>query len=139
MMGGDVDVPALRPEEREIGDGRFGTGNEDECRLGRDRVSRLDQHHRDARLGAEWVEVVEVGDAREHGNGDDRATALRAVVGKAEHILRRKPARIVEPRHDTEAGPTGALGDQAKAVDEEAGVAAHLVDDEAANARAILR
>ena len=42
-MGQDVDVPALRAQRGEIGDGRLGAGQDDEIGVGRDRLARRDE------------------------------------------------------------------------------------------------
>jgi hypothetical protein len=65
-----VDVPTLPPEEFEICDRRFAAGKDDEIRIERQRPPRCDEFELHPGLEAQGIEVVEVGDVREMGNGD---------------------------------------------------------------------
>ena len=68
-MGEKVDVPALRAEMREVGDRRLAAGQDDEI-ADRQRLARTHEDEPHVRLHAQRIEVVEIGDAREHRHGD---------------------------------------------------------------------
>ncbi len=94
MMGEDVDVPAVFAQGGEIGAGRLGAGDEDEIGIARQGLAGLNQGHGDAGLGAEGIEVVEIGDARQARHGDVEAAPLpRAHVIEGEGVLGRQAGR----------------------------------------------
>ena len=101
-VGENVDVPALPAKKNEIGDGRLRTGDEHEVRIRRDRLARLDDDQRDARLQPQRVEIIEVGDAGKRRHRDDERRARLPVAGEAEHVLGRQRPRLLEPGHDAE-------------------------------------
>ncbi len=59
----DIDVPALRAQEGEVADRRFRAGQDDDVGLRRDRFAGTNEDEIDARLHAERIEIVEIGDA----------------------------------------------------------------------------
>ena len=67
----DVDVPALRAQEGEIADGGFGAWQDDDVRVRGDGLARPHEYQLHTRLHAKRIEVVEIGDAREHWHGDE--------------------------------------------------------------------
>ena len=69
-MGGEVAVPAVAAEVDEVGDGRFRAGNDDQPGILRQRPARRDEDDLDLRLGLQRIEIVEIGDARQHRHGD---------------------------------------------------------------------
>ena len=64
-MGLDIDIPAIMAECRQIGDGRFRAGHDDEAGIRRDGFSWLDEDYRNARFQPQRVQIVEIGDARQ--------------------------------------------------------------------------
>ena len=69
-MRQDVDVPALAAQEGEIGERRLRSRQDDQRRVARQRLARPDQDQLDRRLGAQRVEIVEIGDVRQQRHGD---------------------------------------------------------------------
>src|SRR6202046_2683877 len=68
-MGEEVDIPALFTKEFEIGDRRLAARQDD--KVGdRQRLARADKHEAHGGLNVQRVEVVEIGDARQHWDGD---------------------------------------------------------------------
>jgi len=121
----------------EVGQGRLRAGQQDEVCRDRERAAGRHDLDRDVGLGAERVEIVEIGDARQAWHGDQHALAgapgrLHRVEGDG--ILGRQRARGREPRHDAEGGPARPLLYHLGSAGEEAGIAAELVDDEALDA-----
>src|SRR3546814_13673833 len=68
-MGGDVDVPTLRAQELQIGNGRFSAGQDYERSAGRDRLSWGNHGEPHGWLLRQRVEIVEIGNAGQHGYG----------------------------------------------------------------------
>jgi hypothetical protein len=61
----DVDIPAFAAQRGEIGERRFRSRQDDERRIARQRVTRPHENQLDAGLGAQRVEIVEIGDIAE--------------------------------------------------------------------------
>ena len=84
--------------------------------------------------GLQRIEIVEIGDARQHRHGDLRAAAApaRQPLERRAHpppaVARRLGSQGTTPKH----APAGAAFDRAHAVVEQRRIAAKLVDDEAA-------
>ena len=70
VVGFQINVPALRAEERQITDRRFRSRQQDKIGVGGQRIARMDQRQGDALLLAQRIKVIEIGDPRNHGNGD---------------------------------------------------------------------
>ncbi len=142
-VGEQVDVPALRAEEFEIGDGGFAAGKDDQRRIERQRLTWRNEQQFDLRLRPQWVEVIEVRDVGQPGNDDtnaiSRATGNGRNAGLIElhGIFSRKRAGLMQPGHDAKSLPSGAAFDRPQAVIEQTRIASKLIDDEAANASAI--
>ena len=87
---------------------------------------------RDIGLGRQRIEVVEVGDPGQAGDGDADAAGLRrsgsSLSSTTASSAGRRRARL-EPGHDAECGQSGMLLDDREPVIEQAHVAAKLVDD----------
>ena len=81
-MSEDVDVPALAAQEVEVRERRLRARQDHQRRVARQRPSGLDHDQLDPGLGAKRVEIVEIGDARQHRHGD---------AGDAYGWLRRSP------------------------------------------------
>ncbi len=62
-MGGQIDVPPLRPEESQIGDGRFRAGQDDEIGIRRQRLAGRHQPEIDLGLLRQGIEIIEIRDA----------------------------------------------------------------------------
>ena len=110
-----------------------------------------------AGLGAQRVEIVEIGDARQQRHGDldpsrDSLAALRRICGRdgqprpgwmrtpqRHRILGRQQRGLGEKRHDAEAAPAGALADRGDAAVEQPDIAAEFVDDIAGQPAALGR
>src|SRR5712691_3118397 len=75
-MRQNVDVPPFAPQKGEVGERRLRTRQDDQPGIARQWRPRPDQHKLDPRLGGERVEIVEIGDARQQGNGNFDASAL---------------------------------------------------------------
>ena len=90
----DVDIPTLSAELRQIGACRFGARQQHQIGIARQRPTGLDNHQIDIGLGAQRIEIVEIGDPREarHGNANGARAAQRkpcAGAVEADRILRR--------------------------------------------------
>src|SRR4029077_1068680 len=70
MVRQDIDVPAFAPQTSEVGERRLRARQDDEHGIARQRCSWPDQHKLDRGLYRERVEIVEIGDARQEGDGD---------------------------------------------------------------------
>ena len=85
------------------------------------------------------VEVVEIGDARQHRHGDGhRAVGPRLLVAEAERVFRRQPRGVGEERQEAEGAPARMRFERHHAAQEQVRVAAELVDDEADDGRGVL-
>ena len=97
-------------ERGEIGARRLRAGQQDQVGRLRQRPARLDHGDGDIGLGAQRIEIVEIGDARQARHGDEIGAAgalLRMIEG--ERILGREARRIGKIRHRAEARHAGAL------------------------------
>jgi len=54
----------------EIADGGFAAGQNDDVGIGRNGFTRSDENQLDAGLHAQWIEIVEIGDAGENRHRD---------------------------------------------------------------------
>ena len=77
-MARKVDVPALGAEGGKIGDGGFRAGQEHGIGGG-ERLAARDHLDADAGLKAERVEIVEVGDEGEEGDGNAEGVPFEGV------------------------------------------------------------
>ena len=66
-MGEDVDVPAFATQKVEIRERRLRARQDHQRGVARQRPARPDHDQLDPGLGAKRVEIVEIGDARQHG------------------------------------------------------------------------
>ena len=90
----------------------------------------------DAGLDAERIEIVEIGDARQHRHGDLDAVAMLAVVPRSRSTTSSAGSRPPAAKgHDAERRPAGAPRDRRSAIVEQRGVAAELVDQESLDPR----
>ena len=69
-MGANIGVPALLAQEAQIGDRRFGSGNDHDVGVRRYGGARLDEFDGDRGLEHQRVEIVEIGDACQAQDGD---------------------------------------------------------------------
>ena len=136
VMGPEIDVPALRPQEREVGAGGLRARDDHHRRVARDRLARENHVKPDTGLHLQGVEVVEIGDPRQGEAGDPGLAVTERL--QVERVLGRQQRGPGEPRKHPEALPSGPLGDHLVAVVEKRGVAAEAVDDEALDALGIL-
>ena len=140
----NVDVPPFLPQRGEIRDGRLAAGKDDEIRIRRQRGAALDHRELHRGFGVQRVEIVEIRDPREVGDGDPDMPAAPAFGGVFGRFFReivgvlggQKP-RAVEERHQPQRRPTGPRGDIRHASVEQGRIAPHLVDDEADDQRGI--
>ena len=98
-MGEEVDVPALRAEKGKIGDRRLAAGQDDE--IGdRQRLAGVHEDEPHVGLQPQRIEIVEIGDAREHRHGDASrgAVGARFAVAEAERVLRRQARGAAKER-----------------------------------------
>ncbi len=139
-MGAQIDVPALLAKGLQVVDRGLGARQQHQGGLRGDRRAGPDQHHRHARLRPQGVEVVEIGDARQHRHRHRDGTGpARARAREPQHVLRRQARGVGEMRHEAEGRPAGPLGDHPHAVGEQARIAAEAVDEEAGDQGGILR
>jgi hypothetical protein len=113
-VGGDVDVPALGAQRRKVGDRRLRARQHDEGGITRQRRAARHEDDLDRRLLLQGVEVVEVGDARQHRHRhlEARPRFRGGAVARADGVLRRQAVRLGEPGHEAEGRPAGALVDR---------------------------
>ena len=111
-MGEKIDVPALLAKKGEVGDGRLAARQDDEIR-DRQRLAGRDEDEPHRGLEPQRIEIVEIGDAREHRHGDRERRFARAAFAfaEAEGVLRRQARGGGEERREAEGAPAGALGD----------------------------
>ncbi len=133
-----VDVPAVRAQGGEIGDGRLRARQDHQRRVAGDRLARPHEHQVDPRLQPQRIEVVEVGDAR-IGKHDDLHAAAASRGRQAERVLSGQAMRLGEERQQAERRPARAPLDVLHAVGKERGIATKAVDDEAHDHRRIGR
>ena len=86
------------------------------------------------------IEIVEIGDLRQdrHGDLELRALAPRLRMIERQRILGRQMPRVGKIRHEAERRPAGRRDDRLLARDEQARIAAKLVDDEARDQRRVV-
>jgi adenosylcobyric acid synthase len=63
---GKVAVPAVVAEGQQVADGRLRAGDDHQSGIGRQRLAGRNERHLDRRLRLQRIEVVEIGDARQH-------------------------------------------------------------------------
>ena len=112
-------------------DGGFRAGQDHQVGVAGQGAAGLHELHFDGRLGHQGVQVVEVGDAREHRDRDPERGAGTSLGSAPDRhrVLRREPARGLEPGDDAETRQAGAAADDLDAGVEEPDVAAEAVDD----------
>ncbi len=138
-VGGDVDVPALGAEVGEVGDGRLGAGDQDQVGVAGQGAAGADDVHADAGVGLQGVEVVEIGDPVEAGDGDLEAGARGGgLAGEVHDVLGGQAPSVGEPWQDAQGGPAGAGGDDVHAFGKEGGVAAEFVHRKTADEGEVL-
>jgi hypothetical protein len=142
-MGGNVDVPALLAQERQVGDGRFRAGQQHQVGVAGQRPARPEQVDRHVGLGAQRVEIVEIGDPRQERHDDAdrpaRPAGAGGIVVEAHGVLGGQLAGRGEERQHAKAAEAGAILYDAEAAGEQRRVAAELVDDEPLEAGALPR
>src|SRR5262245_64026557 len=129
----NVDIEAGFAERGKAGHGRPGARQDDEIGIAGQRLAGADAIETDRRLGLERVEIVEIGDMRQDGDGDPEARAglRRTGTVERERILSWQEARFGKVGYEPQDLPAGHRFDSRHAIGEERGVAAELVDDEA--------
>ena len=125
-----------RAQRREIADGGLGARQQDQVGIARQRVAGLDQLDAHIRLGAQRVEIVEIGDARQPRHRDlDRArSSARAIAVQRHRILRRQQVRASNHGTTPRLFSPVARFDRREAVLEQQRIAAELVDEIALDA-----
>ena len=88
MMRQEIDLPALRAQEREVAAGRFRAGQDDEFCITRDGFARTHHHEIDTGLELQRIEVVEIGDPRQRQKRN-LALAGLARLAEPERVLGR--------------------------------------------------
>src|SRR5215471_10657668 len=91
VMGDEIDVPSLAAQRFEISDRSFRSRQNDERSVARQRLPRLDKDKLDPRLGAQRVEIVEIGDARQYWDGDADRRLLFALPFRGSLPLPARP------------------------------------------------
>ena len=153
-MREDVDVPALAAQEVEIRERRLRARQDHQRRVARQRPSGLDHDQLDPRLGAQRIEIVEIGDARQHrhGDADRRHGSLRSprltlpALRRGERVAHGGPGSASESSagNNEAAGKNGTIPnerspvrsrDRGDAAVEEPDIAAEFVDDVAGEQR----
>ena len=105
-VAGDIHVPALGAQHREVRERRLGAGQHHQIGGAGQRGAARDELDRHVRFGGQRVEVVEVGDPREHRHRhpDRIRRPSRAMVRQAEGVLRRQARGARKERHHAERG-----------------------------------
>ena len=131
----DVHVPALRSEETHVADGRLRAGQDHEVGVARQGVTRRHEPHLDPGFGDQRIQIVEVGDTREHRDRghEGRVGPGLGVAAHRHRVLRWQPVRMLEVRHHPETREAGPAADDLDAGVEEPDVAAKPVDDVSAH------
>ena len=139
-MGEEVDVPALRAKEGEIGDRRLAAGQDDEvgetaaARPGWTKTSRTAGSSRSGSKSSKLAMRGSIGTAIV-------TSAVGARFDRRQGRTRPRPAGAPRRRRTAarpKRAPAGALGDRRHAAGEQARVAAELVDDEADDHRGVV-
>ena len=92
----------------------FAAGQDDQVGIARERLARADEDEVDVRLDAQRIEIVEIGDAREHAARRSctcRSGRAPRRVAEAERVLGRQARGGGEERDEAERAPAGALCD----------------------------
>ena len=100
----------LRAQECEIGDRRLAAGQDDQRGLGGNSLAGPHHHEPDLRLELQRIEIVEIGDARQHRDGDRHARARggrRALQRRG--VFRRQARGGGKERDEAERPPARAL------------------------------
>ena len=131
-MGVQVDVPAFMPQCRQIGDGGFGTGDDHQPCVSRDRLSGLNEVHGNTGFKTQRIEIVEIGDAAQAQNRNSDCTGMACERFLQSHrIFGGEVSGGGEMRHDAEAGSSRARFEKAPAFRKQFRIAMELVDQEA--------
>ena len=89
----EVAVPPLLPQEQQVAYGGLGARQDHKARILRQWMAGRHEHDLDRRLGPERIEVIEIGDARQHRHGDLERAALAGCQSlQHDRILGRQPA-----------------------------------------------
>src|SRR5690606_14320632 len=135
---GKIDVPALLAEEGKVSARGLRAGEDDEAGVARKRLTRLNNDEANAGFGAERVEVIEIGDARQARHGDDRIPLIWNGIFERQDVFGGQGAGSFEMRNDPQTGAarTGFY-DGAPGL-EQGGVAVELVDQRGLDQRGVL-
>ena len=139
-LGQNIDVPALGAQHRQIAESRFGAGNNDGVGIQRDGLAGRHEIDGDARLRAQGIEVVEIGDMRQHGHGNmDCAICARDFSGRCNGTASSAGRRLAACSHGTtpSAGHPVCAATSFMPGVEKRNSAAEFVDQKSADAGAI--
>ena len=138
-MRRDVDIPVLRTQEREVGNRGLGPRQDDQRGIAGQRLTRWHHNQPDAGFVRNRIEVVEIGDPRQHRHRDgDRAIAGGCGV-EHNRVFGGQLTCGGKPRDHAQPRPAGAAFDFGIAIIEQPDIPAKLVDQEPLDHRCIVR
>ena len=137
---GDVDVEAAFAQRRERRNRRLRARQDDEVDIAGQRRAGMNADQIDIRFRLQWIEIVEIGDLRQDRDGNLELRVLAPLPGmiQRQRILGRQMPRLGKIGNEPQRRPAGRLHDSLLAGDEQARIAAKLVDDETRDQRRIL-
>ena len=127
-MRGEIDVPSLRTQEVEVAARRLAARHDDEVGVAWDRLPGAEHRQRHVRLLRQWVQIVEIGDARQ-GQADDPKRAGRQARGAGPGHPRPAGARPPGTTAALRSPAIRSVGDQPVAFVKKARVTTKPVDD----------
>ncbi len=138
-LGLNVDVPTLRAQHRQVAERGFRAGQDDRIRVHRDGFAWRNERDGHAGLRAQRIEVVEIRDMREHGDGDEEVASgcARGFSLQRNGVLFRQTACRRQPWNDAQRRPARMRRDGLRSSRKQRWIAAKFVDEEAADARAV--
>ena len=105
-MGHQINVPALPTQEGKIAAGRFRAGQDDQIGVAGQRFARMDHADRDAGGLFQWVQVIKVGDPRQHW-ADDQNVVTDRVSADVGCVLGWQSVGVLKPGDHAQALPAG--------------------------------
>ena len=133
-MGFEINVKARGTEIGEIGNGRFGAGQQHNFGIAGQSLARFDHDYPHVRLGQQRVEIIKIGDAGQNWHGNRQpAVAGRARNGQRHGIFGRQFLSIAEKRHKAKGAPAGAPGNHLHPRFKQSGITAKFIDDKSAD------
>src|ERR1044071_1062284 len=133
----NIDLQPAGTQNLKIGDCRLGARKNHKIGVPRQSHLVLHRYHLNRGFHAQWIKVIEVGDARKNGNSNSDlrvASAWRWTI-KTERVFGWQEIRIAKKRDEAQRRPTRRPRNCVKPLVKQARIAAEFVHDETGDHR----